>query len=54
MFEKYKERNRQRAEELERQIRAEQEALCSMTEKELLVELLLEVKRLNNRLNDIE
>jgi len=54
MFEKLKEKNRQRAEERERQLQARRQSLLAMSEKELLVELLLEMERINDRLDDIE
>lgn len=54
MFEKLKEKNRQKAEERERQLQARKQALLAMAEKELLVELLLEMERIGNRLDDIE
>lgn len=54
MFEKLKEKNRQKAEERERQLQARKQALLAMAEKELLVELLLEVERIGDRLDDIE
>lgn len=54
MFEKLKEKNRQKAEERERQLQARKQALLAMSEKELLVELLLEMERIGNRLDDIE
>lgn len=54
MFEKLKEKNRQKAEERERQMQARKQALLAMSEKELLVELLLEMERIGDRLDDIE
>jgi len=54
MFEKLKEKNRQKAEERERQLQARKQALLAMSEKELLVELLLEMERIGDRLDDIE
>lgn len=54
MFEKLKEKNRQKAEERERQLQARKQALLAMAEKELLVELLLEMERIGDRLDDIE
>ena len=50
MFEKMKEKARQRQEERERQIREERNRLLSMSEKELLVEILLELKRVEDRI----
>lgn len=49
-----KEKNRQKAEERERQLQARKQALLAMSEKELLVELLLEMERIGDRLDDIE
>lgn len=54
MFEKLKEKDRQKAEERERQLQARKQALLAMSEKELLVELLLEMERIGDRLDDIE
>ena len=54
MFEKLEEKNRQKAEERERQLQARKQALLAMSEKELLVELLLEMERIGDRLDDIE
>lgn len=54
MFEKLKEKNRQKAEERERQLQARKQALLAMSEKKLLVELLLEMERIGDRLDDIE
>ena len=54
MFEKLKEKNRQKAEEREHQLQARKQALLAMSEKELLVELLLEMERIGDRLDDIE
>lgn len=54
MFEKLKEKNRQKAEERERQLQARKQALLAMSEKELLVELLLEMERIGDRLDDIK
>ena len=54
MFEKMKERSRQRQEERERQIIEEKNRLLSLSEKELLVEILLELKRVEDRVDDVE
>ena len=54
MFEKMRERARQRQEERELKIREEKNKLLSFSEKELLVEILLELKRINNRIDDVE
>ena len=54
MFERMKEKARQRQEERERQIREERNRLLSMSEKELLIEILLELKRVEDRIDDVE
>lgn len=54
MFERMKEKARQRQEERERQIREERNRLLAMPEKELLVEILLELKRVEDRIDDVE
>ena len=54
MFERMKEKARQRQEERERQIREERNRLLAMSEKELLVEILLELKRVEDRIKDVE
>lgn len=54
MFEKMKEKIRQRQEEREQQIREEKNRLLSLSEKELLVEILLELKRIENKIDDVE
>ena len=54
MFERMKEKARQRQEERERQIREERNRLLSMSEKELLIEILLELKRVEDRIEDVE
>lgn len=54
MFERMKEKNRQRQEEKERQIREEKNRLLSLSEKELLVEILLELKRIEDGIDDVE
>ena len=46
MFESMKERKRQRQEEREQLIREEKNRLLSLSEKELLVEILFELKRI--------
>ena len=48
MFESMKERKRQRQEEREQLIREEKNRLLSLSEKELLVEILFELKRIEN------
>ena len=54
MFEKMKEKKRQWQEERERQIREEKNRLLSLPEKELLVEILLELRRIEDRIDDVE
>ena len=54
MFERMKEKNLQRWEEREQQIREEKNRLLSLSEKELLVEILLELKRIEDRIDDVE
>ena len=54
MFESRKERKRQRQEEREQRIREEKNRLLSLSEKELLVEILFELKRIKNGIDDVE
>ena len=54
MFERMKEISRQRQEEREQQIREEKNRLLSLSEKELLVEILMELKRIEERIDDVE
>lgn len=54
MFERMKEKIHQRQEEREQQIREEKNRLLSLSEKELLVEILLELKRIEDRIDDVE
>lgn len=54
MFERMKERIRQREEERELRIREEKNRLLSLSEKELLIEILLELKRIEDRIDDVE
>ena len=54
MFESMKERKRQRQEEREQLIREEKNRLLSLSEKELLVEILFELKRIENGIGDVE
>ena len=54
MFERMKEKARQRQEEKERRIREEKRRLLSLSEKELLVELLMELKYIEGRLDAID
>ncbi len=54
MFESMKERKRQRQEEREQRTREEKNRLLSLSEKELLVEILFELKRIENGIDDVE
>ena len=54
MFEKTKEKIRQRQEAREQKIREEKNRILSLSEKELLVEILLELKRIEDRIDDVE
>ena len=54
MFERMKEKSRQRQEEREQRIREEKNRLLSLSEKELLVEILMELKRIEERIDDVE
>lgn len=54
MFERIKERNRQRQEEREQRLRAERNRLLALSEKEVLIEILVELRRIEGRLDDIE
>lgn len=54
MFERMKEKNRQRQEKREQEIREEKNRLFSLSEKELLVEILLELKRIEDKIDDVE
>ena len=54
MFEKMKEKMRQRQEEREQQIREEKNRLLELSEKDLLVEILLELRRIENKIDAVE
>ena len=54
MFERMKEKYRQKQEEREQEIREEKNRLFSLSEKELLVEILLELKRIGDRIDDVD
>ena len=54
MFEKMKEKARLRQEEKEQKIIEEKNRLALLSEKELLIEILLELKRFDDRIYDIE
>ena len=53
MFERMKEKKRQRQEEREQQIREERNRLLALSEKELLVEILMELKRIEDGIDDV-
>lgn len=53
MFEKIKEKQRLKQEERERQIAEERNRLLSLSEKELLVEILLELQRVEKRIDHV-
>lgn len=54
MFKKLQERKQQQYEEYVRMRNAERERLYSLPEKELMVETLLEIKDLNNKIDDLK
>ena len=54
MFEKIKEKIRQQEEAEEQQRKEEIEELLALSEKELLVELIFELRHLSEKLDDIE
>ena len=54
MFEKMKEKIRQRQEEREQQLKEEKNKLLGLSEKELLVEILLELRCIENKIDDVE
>ena len=54
MFEKITERNRQRHEERQKQIMEEKNRLLLLSEKELLVEIIIELKRLEDKIDDVK
>lgn len=54
MFKKLQERKQQQYEEYVRMRNAERERLCSLPEKELMVETLLEIRDLNNKIDDLK
>ena len=53
MFKKLQERKQQQYEEYVRMRNAERERLYSLPEKELMVETLLEIRDLNNKIDDL-
>ena len=54
MFKKLQERKQQQYEEYVRMRNAERERLYSLPEKELMVETLLEIRDLNNKIDDVK
>lgn len=54
MFKKLQERKQQQYEEYVRMRNAERERLDSLPEKELMVETLLEIRDLNNKIDDLK
>lgn len=54
MFNRIKERKRLRQEEIERQIIEDKSRLMSLSEKELLVEILLELRRLEKGIDEVK
>ena len=54
MFKKLQERKQQQYEEYVRMRNAERERMYSLPEKELMVETLLEIRDLNNKIDDLK
>lgn len=54
MFKKLQERKQQQYEEYVRMRNAERDRLYSLPEKELMVETLLEIRDLNNKIDDLK
>lgn len=54
MFKKLQEKKQQQYEEYVRMRNAERERLYSLPEKELMVETLLEIRDLNNKIDDLK
>ncbi len=54
MFKKLQERKQHQYEEYVRMRNAERERLYSLPEKELMVETLLEIRDLNNKIDDLK
>lgn len=54
MFKKLQERKQQQYEEYVKMRNAERERLYSLPEKELMVETLLEIRDLNNKIDDLK
>lgn len=54
MFEKLKERQRQARAQRERELQEKKLRLLALSEKELMVEILLELNRMNDQLENVE
>lgn len=54
MFERMKEKIREQQKEREQQIREEKNRLLALSEKELLVEILLELKHIEDKIDAVE
>lgn len=54
MFEKLKERQRQARAQREQELQEKKQRLLALSEKELMVEILLELNRMNDQLEDVE
>ena len=54
MFEKLKERQRQARAQREQELQEKKQRLLALSEKELMVEILLELNRMNDQLEHVE
>lgn len=54
MFEKLKEKQRQARAQRERELQEKKQRLLALSEKELMVEILLELNRMNDQLENAE
>lgn len=54
MFEKLKERQRQARAQKEQELQEKKQRLLSLSEKELMVEILLELNCMNDQLENVE
>ncbi len=54
MFEKLKERQRQARIQREQELQEKKQRLLALSEKELMVEILLELNRMNDQLESVE
>lgn len=54
MFEKLKERQRQARIQREQELQEKKQRLLALSEKELMVEILLELNRMNDQLKSVE